>query len=38
MLSPGRKYGIMMFLYFAGVAAVAQTPLRNSFDSADMLS
>ena len=27
----------MMFLYFAGVAAVAETPLRNSFDSADML-
>ena len=37
MVSPGRKYGIMMFLYFAGVAAFAETPLRNSFDSADML-
>ena len=37
MVSPGRKYGIMIFLYFAGVAAFAETPLRNSFDSADML-
>ena len=37
MVSPGKKYGIMIFLYFAGVAAFAETPLRNSFDSADML-
>ena len=34
---PRRIYGLLMFLYFAGVAAFAQTPLRNSFDSADMI-
>jgi hypothetical protein len=28
---------LIALLYFAGVAAVAETPLRNSFDSADML-
>ncbi len=37
MVSPGKIYGIMMFLYFAGVAAFAETPPRNSFDSADMI-
>ena len=28
---------LIALLYFAGVAAFAETPLRNSFDSADML-
>ena len=34
---PRWNYGLLIFLYFVGVAAFAETPLRNSFDSADML-
>ncbi len=30
------KYGLMIFLYFVGVTAFAETPLRNSFDSIEM--
>ena len=28
--------GVMIFLYFAGVTAFAETPLKNSFDTAEM--
>ena len=28
--------GLMIFLYFAGVTAFAETPLKNSLDTADM--
>ena len=34
---PRWNYGLLIFLYVIGVAAFAETPLRNSFDSADML-
>ena len=34
---PRWNYGLLIFLYFVGVTAFAETPLRNSFDSADML-
>ena len=34
---PRRIYGLLISLYLVGVAAFAETPLRNSFDSADMI-
>ena len=30
------KYGLIIFLYFAGATAFAETPLKNSFDTAEM--
>ena len=31
-----KTYGVMIFLYFTGVTAFAETPLKNSFDTAEM--
>ena len=31
-----KTYGVMIVLYFAGVTAFAETPLKNSFDTAEM--
>ena len=31
-----KTYGVMIFLYFASVTAFAETPLKNSFDTAEM--
>ena len=36
LLARMKQYGIMLFLYFAGVTAFAEAGLRNSFDAADM--
>ena len=33
---PGKKCGLMVLLYCVSISAVAETPLRNSFDNTDM--